>query len=101
MAIIIEEEKKSNGNIIAAFGWLVIVLILVAAGYYLFLVSPPATIVSPPASFTNIQTLSAITIVPEDVTSSTIFMALQSQIPAIASSSLVVSGSTTPFLPTQ
>ncbi len=101
MAIVIEEEKKKSGNILAAFGWLVIIIIFLVAGYYLFLVKPPEVLVPPPAGFANIQTLSQIKVVPEDVLKMDSFHNLKSPIANISSSSLVISGRANPFLPVQ
>lgn len=77
MAIVVEESGK-RGNITRLLAWIAVVVIVVAAVYYIFFATPPLEIISPPASFTNIQPIAQITLHPEDVLNSAAFQSLKS-----------------------
>jgi hypothetical protein len=98
MAIVIEEEKKKNGGGLAAFGWFVVVIIVAIAAYYLFLATPPTVAVPPSAGFVALQPISQISIVPQDIASSTSFQSLRASVPQPATSSPAAVGRANPFI---
>ncbi|HEX4104209.1 MAG TPA: hypothetical protein VHZ04_01890 [Candidatus Paceibacterota bacterium] len=99
MAIIIEEEKNNTRGLAQAAGWLVMLIVLGAAAYYLFFAPAGTSTVTPPASFSEIASLTQLSVSPQAVLQSPQFTSLKSpSFPLPAPSGPAAVGRPNPFI---
>ncbi len=81
MAIVVEEENNNKTGVVRIVTWVTVIILISAAAYYIFFAQPELVgLVSPPSNFTNIDSLSQISLNPEEVINSSGFQSLKQYI---------------------
>jgi hypothetical protein len=99
MAIIVEEENNRGKGSATLLGWIIIVVVVLIGAYEIFFAAPSGSqVVVPPSNFSELTSLSQITLSPQDVVSSSSFQSLKQYVGEPSTSSPAAVGRTNPFV---